>query len=475
MVRPLASVRLQKQSNFESVGGRRADRHQASRPSTGRLVRDPQRSYPYSWLVHVLAVAFVAVSPFAGAFEGKLAGVNVDLADVILLPLVARLAMLARPARDMAPTFWREMPWRWLWCSYGIILAVAYARWSYNAGYLGVGAPYQFYRYCWKPMLLYPVAFYMAARPAGIRLLVGAIILGALVNAVVGIQQSRAGLEVRGFLSLTNKNALADTLLVPVFLALDEGLYGTFLSWRLIACSSGVLMAGALWYAVSRGALIAASVGALAYFLVSGKRWRFAAAAVAVPAVVLLTHPDFTSSSAIVSRYSDIGQGAESANLQWRIQQRWPHFIEIIESHPWLGVGDSVDATFGENANTPHNGYIGLAVKAGIPATLLFLMMVTITLKRALRLTRSGFSVRAQGRGAAAFAGTTALCVHSFVETSFDGTTAITFWIVSGIVMALSAQQPAESNQLNGHTSRRIARLGRTSPNHSRPGRPRRT
>jgi O-antigen ligase len=395
-------------------------------------------------VVYVLTILFLLVMPFAEKFQWHWK-INFDVGDFVYLPLLASLSMLALWRRGETPTLWQELPWRLIWCTYGVFVAAAYAQWSYQAGYLGGGFFYQFYRYAWKPMLLYPVTFYMVARPGGIRWVLAAVILTADIDAMVAIQQGRAGLEVGGLWSLFRKNMLAGSFLVPAFFALAEGLHNPSTVFRFAARVSAVLMAAALWYAVSRGAMVGAFAGVAAYVLISPRGWRVAAAVIAVATLVLMirsVQPDFGTSSNIMSRFTEIGHGIESDNMVWRMRERWPHFIEIVSAHPLLGVGQAVDLRLGTDTNTPHNGYLALMVQSGIPAALCYVLTLIVILKRAFRLTREGASRRVRGWGAAAFAGVVAVAVHNIVETTFEsGPAGYSIWIACGLVMGLSLLQ----------------------------------
>ena len=398
-------------------------------------------AYRHSSIVFTLAVVFLLVMPFAVGFEWH-GRINIDVGDIVYLPMLVMLATLAMRAHDGRPTFWQEMPRRRIWILYGIFATVAYAQWSYHAGYLGGGSLYQFYRYAWKPMLMYPVVFYMAARPRGIQLVILAVILTTDLHAVTAIQQGRAGLDVRGVMSLFHKNMLGGSFLVPLFLAICESMHNPSRIVRYATGCSAVLIAAALWYAVSRGAVVGAVAGALVYMLASPRGWRLAVSLVAVAALVLMIRPDFGSTSGIMQRFTDIENGTEADNFAWRARERWPHFVEIVSEHPLLGVGQAVDLTLGTDTNTPHNGYLALMVQSGIPAAVCYVLMLASVVVGAARLTRDRQSARVRGWGAAALAGVVAFCVHNLVETTFEsGPAGYSIWIACGLVMALTVRR----------------------------------
>jgi hypothetical protein len=391
--------------------------------------------------VYGLAIVFLMVMPFAEGMQWH-GNINIDIGDFVYLPLLAFLALRAVKGHDAEPAFWHDMPCRGLWCLYGLFAAAAYAQWSYAAGYLGAGSVYQFYRYAWKPMLLYPVVFYLADRPSSIRWLMAAVILTADIDAIVAIQQGRSGVDVRGVMSLFHKNMLAGSFLIPAFLAVGEGMHNPQRLWRYWARGSAVLIGLALWYAVSRGAIVGAAVGGAVYVLVSPKGWRVAALVLLLAATTLAIRPDFGSSSGIMHRFTDIVNGTQSTNLAWRMRERWPHFIDIVTAHPLLGVGQAVDLTLGDNTNTPHNGYLAIMVQSGIPAAVCYVLILVNILVRAAGLMRGRVPAQVRGWAAAALAGVVAFCVHNLVETTFEsGPAGFSIWIACGLVMALAVQQ----------------------------------
>src|SRR5579871_5596935 len=72
-------------------------------------------AYRDSPLIFGLALMFVAIMPFAPAFQWH-PGVFVDPGDLLMLPMLVALARLAVPHADEGPTWWQELPCRGLWC-----------------------------------------------------------------------------------------------------------------------------------------------------------------------------------------------------------------------------------------------------------------------------------------------------------------------------------------------------------------------
>ena len=131
-------------------------------------------------------------------------------------------------------------------------------------------------------------------------------------------------------------------------------------------------------------------------------------------------------------------EGTKDANFQWRIQQRWPHFVSIALEHPLLGTGTVIDPTLGKAANTPHNGYIAVAVKNGLPALGIMVLFAWLSL---LRILRAVLHARDHASGIQALcigAALIGLLTHNLVEYTFmRGFIAKLYWLL--IAYALTA------------------------------------
>jgi hypothetical protein len=104
------------------------------------------------------------------------------------------------------------------------------------------------------------------------------------------------------------------------------------------------------------------------------------------------------------------------SNFQWRITERWPHFTHQLLEHPWAGTGTDTDLTLGPAANTPHNGYLSLALRYGIPATVVLLLVPIAAIVRAahvglLNSRSSNFLV-----SMSIVASIIAICIHNLTD-----------------------------------------------------------
>jgi O-antigen ligase len=233
-------------------------------------------------------------------------------------------------------------------------------------------------------------------------------------------------------------------------------------------------------YSGSRGAfagLVVGTVG-LVWWTFSSRHFRpqlrrlGIVAAVALVGV-LVVKPDLFERPN-VSRMLSASQGAEVSTFRWRLEERWPHFWKKTLEHPWIGTGDYVDQTLGPRANTPHNGYLALAVKSGLPAVALYLLMGIFGIRDGLRATRRRREPLAQIFGALATAGLLGLLTHNIVDNILMVFfTRDLFWLLVGFAV-IAARLPtavAPSRSLSTsaswtgpHASRGLAGNGPTTP-----------
>src|SRR5262249_20310760 len=114
----------------------------------------------------------------------------------------------------------------------------------------------------------------------------------------------------------------------------------------------------------------------------------------------------------------DAEEQEHGSTLQWRREQRWPHFLEQVRRHPFLGVGTDVDLSLGDEGNTPHNGYLSIAVTNGVPALVLFLLLVAAALREAWFASRRAREEWQRPIAVAVSAGLVGVLVHNLVDST---------------------------------------------------------
>ncbi len=368
-----------------------------------------------------------------------LGGTLVDPSDLFVASF--GLAILLR-ARFSPRTLLTQIPYLIPWLMLGTVLSLSYVASPENAENLTspVRVAYQVYRYCWKGLLYYPICLIVLRSLKHARITFAACVLGANLCAAQAVYQGYTGVSEPPGPFVTG-NGLAAVLAVPFILSLSGILFpASRLHW-LFSGASFVLMMRAILFSASRGGMVSVTaaagvLGAIAFLIPSGRKRIFRVLPIAILAsiLLLLARPDLLERPT-VKHAMTVSEGSKTANMQWRIQERWPHFIDIALDNPWLGTGTYIDKSLSQKANTPHNGYIAVAVKYGLIAFGLFLFFL-------LRLLRDCFlAFRRSSRFdermffltlASAMVG---LMTHNLVETTWlDPVVLRYFWLICALV-----------------------------------------
>lgn len=322
----------------------------------------------------VLACATVALAPV----EGYLAALHPHLAKVAPALLVAawaavrlrdRQAPLAHPAHLVLAAF--------------AVLLLASAAWH-------AGSPFTLeHTLRWLPFLVVTVVLIdVAAREAGIRLLLGSSVAGAAVAGAGALYSLLAGAP-RATGPLPDPNDLAFVLVAaaPLLVAVRG-------SRVLVAMVAAVLVTGAAATFSRGGALaLAAAVGWLAVRRVLSLRvlaGALAAAAVVGLAVVRLAGPALDR--ALAEKTFVAGSNVDTRELRWRAAAR------MVADHPLLGVGPggfrseyaaaSHNAEIAEQTPVAHNMFVEVAAELGLPAFVLFVLLVATAFAASERVLR---------------------------------------------------------------------------------------
>jgi uncharacterized membrane protein YhaH (DUF805 family) len=94
-------------------------------------------------------------------------------------------------------------------------------------------------------------------------------------------------------------------------------------------------------------------------------------------------------------------------------------FIAKAWENPILGSGTAVDTGLGDSANTPHNGYISMAVVYGFPVPILYIyfgyrqiMNCLLTLRRSRDLKKKIWAISVTGP-------VIGILLHNLIESTF--------------------------------------------------------
>jgi len=340
---------------------------------------------PVHWLLF-LDILLLAVPADAAAAFG---GVRFDLTDLVFVGIL--IAYAFRGERLLALG---EVSLLRLWFLLGVLLSLSYLMAPSNQVHLTEPhrIAYQLYRYCWKPILFFPFVYLFIAGPIRMRVLFFVLVVtGDLLSLQAVWQGYSPGGGVTG--PFNSGNALGSALGVSLLVCVGMLTLARSSRERLILVFSLLLMLRAMLFTGSRGALIALSAGAVALLwgLSSLPRVRARILPIGMAATIgvamVLFNPIGASS---LRRLETLREGTGVSTFQWRMEERWPHFISLSMEHPWLGTGSNVDSNLGSRGNTPHNGYLALAFSGGIPVLAIYLAFAFLALRAVRRaLARS--------------------------------------------------------------------------------------
>ncbi len=370
---------------------------------------------PYAMLLLTLATVLYPAG-------WQIASVHIDIVDLMLAGIALSLLVvhpgMLRQARR------RKLPYAGLWIALGVLQSAAYLAAPLNQEHLTspVAAAYQLYRYCWRPILFFPLAVWLIDDRRKLEHAMIAIVAIGGACAFMAFRQGFSGDEATG--PFVTKNILGGALITPFILAVSAALYtrGRW-SWRFYAASILLIGRGFL-FAGSRGAFVAV-LGGLAWFFGQlflsrqgrSKALRFALAGGALGLLVIAAKPDVFERPT-VKHILTASEGMEEANMQWRMQERWPHFWRIATDNFWLGTGTDVDPTF-EECPTPHNGYLGVALISGFPSLIALTGLALLGIGNGVHAFRRGRDEWQRQVGLALSAAIIGIIIHNLVDETF--------------------------------------------------------
>ena len=172
-----------------------------------------------------------------------------------------------------------------------------------------------------------------------------------------------------------NSNYLALLMVWIIFLSMTMMSYYKSLWQRLILLC---LSAGAVYVffrANSRGASIALAVGLVVLWITQRHKVRTFVLAVVFIAAATLMAPD-----AYWARMKTVATYQQDASATGRLEL-WDIALDLIKQHPVLGVGPDNFVLYA--TNTPHDAYLQIASELGIPALMVFIVMLISGLRAA--------------------------------------------------------------------------------------------
>ena len=398
------------------------------------------------WLqAPVLAVyGLAAIIPFS--LDLTLGGINgASLRDPILMALgvsVATAVAARQPRIDRLKTgFARRI--MWIWVPLGIWFTISFLLGPANAGILS--GPFQnawyIYGDLWRQLLVFPLVVVCLGDRRSVEIVLNLIVLvgaGVAINAIL----LAAGSDENATGHFDHNNPLAGYLVMVLPWAAARAALHHDKTTRIVSAVAMVPMLRALWLAGSRGGLVAFLVSMAVLVLFFSMR-RVAALGVAglVGLSVLLGARGFDIP--MLKRFMVLRDYKEVETYQWR-QEQWQIFIDRIKERPLLGWGSDVDEGLValERARTAHNAFLAYAVKAGLPGSIAWVVILSLSVALALRrvLSTRGLDLRWFWAGMLSFLA--AIVMHNMVESML--LTAVSqglFWTILACAAVLARVQ----------------------------------
>jgi len=237
------------------------------------------------------------------------------------------------------------------------------------------------------------------------------------------------GWQARG--TFTNRNTYS------IFFATSSTLFMSLAFWpaldiaswrRRLYGAAGGLAALAVFFSYTRGALVALAVAALIGAAMLGRRLAVAAAAAAALAAVAV----WLFMPGLVGRIGETASKDIDLNRPAGRLFIWSQSLKMAAEHPVLGIGPGnfnevyaaqldPDVPPSRHVGGAHNDLLHIAVKAGIPATLIFLALWLTLARRLAGGWRRWIQSDPNRAGFCFAAGVSSLCffLTSLFDTSF--------------------------------------------------------
>ncbi len=293
------------------------------------------------------------------------------------------------------------------------------------------------YRGVWRNFLVLPVVVLcLTDRHAGRRALAVAVMASSVMSVYAIALSWQTHEPPTGLFS--SKNGLAGFLVLILPFAMARLILEKRPYVRLLYGAAALIMLRALWLTASRGGFVAFLVSLLPFaMLVPFRRLAVAgAAAMGVLLVVfglkgnILNRPNFR-------RYMTLLRFSEEHNFRWR-EVQWRLFKERIAERPWLGSGSEVIEALNRQGRLPtaHNGYLGMALKAGIPATAAWIAVLLLLGAVSLRYGRKAREVEEKAFWIGTAGMVLAWMTHNLVDNVLLMSEAQrVFWMIAGMAV----------------------------------------
>jgi putative inorganic carbon (HCO3(-)) transporter len=338
------------------------------------------------------------------------------------------------------------------------------------------------------PFLLYLIFVNLLRTKGEIRNVTVVMLITITAVALLGFLEHWDRLEtavgdkrrLQGLSEHANTSAAFFVYYLFVFPALF--LAGRLNAWRLVVLAVPALLClRVIMFTGSRGAFLGVAAAALFLGLVRTRLAMFACLALALfawanpqhlPSVVAARF-GFLYDAGAAEVAEDIAEAFEKSASQRIII--WRGALDMIADNPVLGVGYGafpyLIGRYTDGAarvGDAHNMYLLVAAEAGIPALLLFLLLIGLAFREGWRLYRRGQDPVLRGLGLGLAAGIVGLLVTGMFGSRFNSFELVGyFWILTALVVrgrlieSQEVRQPAPVTERGGREPRRRGLLPR--------------
>jgi O-antigen ligase len=397
------------------------------------------------WVLFPMAsiYAVVILSPFEMTYQmGGLNGVRALDAVIFTLVVVTSGSIIARSRRISRFDSPLMKLFMGIWFFLAIWNGITFVMGEANQYILGGVAKniWYIYRESFRVLLPFPLLVYcLPDRRAALRIvdLLLAVTTGIAVNAWFISQLTHQP----AMAPFNTKNALAGFMILVVPFCITRLLFETDMRWRIFYAVLLALLVRVLWLTGSRGGMVAFLASTLP--LVLRVPWKRLAVVggIGVLAVGLfaLTRGNILDKP-MVQRFLTIADPGEERNFQWRLEQ-WQLIGERVKQNPWMGTGSDTDPELAKlgRLQTAHNGYLGLVLRAGIPASATWIVLLGLVGMLCVRFVRKSRKPEDLAFWLGMSGCLIALAVHNMNETTiFMPQVQLVFWTLLAVSMVLA-------------------------------------
>jgi O-antigen ligase len=402
--------------------------------------------FPLWWLI---PFDLLQIHYFGGWALGTL---RVGPGDLMAVLVMAGLLLRG----DFRFSLLRRLEWMGPWLALALLFSISYVLAPVNQRSL-TGAErylYQLFVYCWRPLLFYPFCLLLLRSPKRAYIALYCALFAALSAAIEAIFQGYAGVSSAPGPFRTG-NQLGGVLIMPMVIAVAGALLPRDRRQLLISLASIAILGRAYLFCGSRGGQMAA-LGGCAFFAImlmtrhlGRRRLQTLAPFAAILFVALLPAIPILMERPTVAHALTVTEGSKASTMQWRMQERWPHFWAIAVANPLFGIGTAVDTSLGDKANTPHNGFLSMLVTYGFPAFFLILFFAGRGIRNGLALYQRAPNADHRAFGLTLAASIIGILIHQMVEVTLTAPfTFKLFWMVIAL-SELALRWPDTNDELS--------------------------